>query len=97
MVCDGPNWCLANCILRNYFQTLSKTAKTGVIKYFVTDRHFLRDRQTFTKLFKWPIFPLTQVEGAKNHMICIFAVILICMLPLDHAVDKMSVGHANEN
>ena len=35
--------------------------------------------------------------GAKNHMICIFAVILIRLLPLDHAVDKMSVGHANEN
>ena len=26
-----------------------------------------------------------------------FAVILICMLPSDHAVDKMAVGHANEN
>ena len=33
----------------------------------------------------------------ENHMICIFAVILICLLPSDHAVDKMSVGHANEN
>ena len=33
----------------------------------------------------------------KNHMICIFAVILICLLPSDQAVDKMSVGHANEN
>ena len=36
-------------------------------------------------------------EAKKNHMICIFAVILIFLLPLDHAVDKMSVGHANEN
>ena len=41
MICDGPNWCLADCMLRNYYQTLSKTAKTGVIKYFVTDRHFI--------------------------------------------------------
>ena len=30
-------------------------------------------------------------------MICIFAEILICLLPSDHAVDKMSVGHANTN
>ena len=29
-------------------------------------------------------------------MTCIFAVILICLLPLDHVVDKMPVGHANE-
>ena len=35
--------------------------------------------------------------GAKNHMICFFSVILICLLPSDLAVDKMSVGHANEN
>ena len=33
----------------------------------------------------------------KNQMICIFAVILICLLPSDHAVDKMSVGHTNKN
>ena len=75
MVCDGPNWCLADCMLRNYYQTLSKTAKTGVIKYFVTDRHFLRDRQTFAKLFKWPIFPLTQVE----HTFCFaLSVLFLC-------------------
>ena len=35
--------------------------------------------------------------GAKHHMMCICAVILICLLPSDHAVDKMSVSHANEN
>ena len=75
----------------------------------MTDRHLVN-------LFKWPIFPLCQVEHIysplpyqcsfmhnschleqKNHMICIFAVILICMLPSDHAVNKMPVGHANEN
>ena len=39
MVCNGPNWCLADCMLRNYYKTLSQTAKTGVMKYFVTDRH----------------------------------------------------------
>ena len=33
----------------------------------------------------------------KNQMICIFAVILICLLPSDHVIDKMSVGHTNEN
>ena len=33
----------------------------------------------------------------KNHMIFIFAVILIFLLPSDHAVDKMSVGQTNEN
>ena len=38
MVCNGPNWCLADCMLRNYYQTWSKTAKTSVVKYFVTDR-----------------------------------------------------------
>ena len=27
MVCDGPDWCLADCLLRNYYQTLLKTAK----------------------------------------------------------------------
>ena len=30
-------------------------------------------------------------------MLCIFAVILIFMLPSYHVVKKMSVGHANEN
>ena len=30
-------------------------------------------------------------------MICIFAVILIFLLALGHAVDKMCVSHANEN
>ena len=49
MVSDGPNWCLADCMLRNYYQTLSKTAKTGVIKYFVTNRHLLCDQQTIGK------------------------------------------------
>ena len=29
-------------------------------------------------------------------MVCILAVILIFLLPSDHAVDKMSVSHANE-
>ena len=29
-------------------------------------------------------------------MICIFAVIQIFLLPSDHAVDQMSVSHANE-
>ena len=42
MVCDGPNWCLADCMLRNYYKTLSKTAKTCVIEYFVTDRYFYK-------------------------------------------------------
>ena len=77
MVCDGPNWCLADCMLRNYFQTLSKTAKTGVIKYFVTDRHLLRDRQTFLKLFKLPVFPLSQVE----HAFCFaLSVLFLCII-----------------
>ena len=44
MVCDGRNWCLADCMLRNYYQTFSKTAKTGVIRYFVTDRHFYKKK-----------------------------------------------------
>ena len=30
-------------------------------------------------------------------MICIFAVILIFLLPSDNVVEKMSVSHANEN
>ena len=33
----------------------------------------------------------------KNYMIYIFAVIVIFLLPSDNAVDKMSVGHTNEN
>ena len=33
----------------------------------------------------------------KNPMICNFADIRIYLLPSDHAVDKMSVGHVNEN
>ena len=44
MACDGPNWCLVDCMLRNYYQTLSKIAKTGEIKYFVTDRHFYEQK-----------------------------------------------------
>ena len=42
MVWDGPNWCLDDCMLRNYYQTWSKTDKSGVIKDFVTDRHFYK-------------------------------------------------------
>ena len=41
---------------------LSKTAKTGVIKYFVTDRHFCVTNRHLVNLFKWTIFPLSQVE-----------------------------------
>ena len=33
----------------------------------------------------------------EKHNICIFAVILIFLLPSDHVVEKMSVSHANEN
>ena len=62
MVCDGPNWCLAACMLRNYYQTLSTTAKTGVIKYFVTDRQFCMTDRHFVKLFKLPKFPISQGE-----------------------------------
>ena len=29
-------------------------------------------------------------------MVCFLAVILIFLLPLDHAVEKMSLSHANE-
>ena len=77
MVWDGPNWCLADCMLRNYYQTYSKIGKTSVIKYFVTDRHFLRDRQTFAKLFKWPLFSLTQVE----HKFCFaLSVLFLCTI-----------------
>ena len=39
------------------------------------------------------IFPF----GEKNYTTCIFAVILIFLLPADHVVKKMSVSHANEN
>ena len=49
MLCYGPNWCLADCMLGDYYQTMSKTAKAGVIKYFVTDRLFLHDQQIFGK------------------------------------------------
>ena len=35
-------------------------------------------------------------QERKIHMICIFAVILIFLLPFDHAEDKMCVGQANE-
>ena len=42
MVCNDPNWCLADYMLTNYYKTLSKTAKTGIIKYFVTDRLFCK-------------------------------------------------------
>ena len=49
MVCNGPYWCLVDCMLRKYQHTLSKTAKAGVIKNFGTDRQFLRDRQKFGK------------------------------------------------
>ena len=63
MVCDGPNWCLADFMLRNYYQNFSKKAKTGVIKYFMTDRHFLPDQQTFVSFFfKWSIFSPSQVK-----------------------------------
>ena len=56
-----------------------------------TDRqnHTHTDMATMTNSAQWG-------QIGENH-ICIFAVILICLLPSDHAVDKMSVGHANEN
>ena len=59
MVCNGPNWCLTDNMLRNNYQTLSNTAKkrhNKNIKYFVTYRHFLRDLQTLAKIIKLPIF-----------------------------------------
>ena len=39
------------------------------------------------------IFPFEE----KNHMLCIFAVIQIFLLPSDHVVEKMFVSQANEN
>ena len=55
MVCDVPNWCLADYMVRNNYQTLSNTAKkrhNKNIKYFVTYRHFLRDLQTLLIFLK---------------------------------------------
>ena len=116
MVCNGPNGCLADCMLRNCYHTLSKTAlKKSVFKYFLTDRRFCSTDRHLINLFKWPIFPLSQVEHTLCSAISVFflctilaiwsekshdmyfAVILICMLPSDHAVDKMSVSHTNKN
>ena len=59
MVCDGPNWCLADNMLGDNYQTLSNTAKkrhNKNIEYFVTYRHFLRDLQTLAKFIKLPIY-----------------------------------------
>ena len=50
--------------------------------------------QLMTKVFVEQ--PLASPGSAKNCMVCIFAVILIFLLPSNHVVDKMSVSHANE-
>ena len=34
--------------------------------------------------------------GEKNFMVCFFAAILIFLLPVDHAANKMSLNHAKE-
>ena len=72
MVCDGPNWCLADCMLRNYDQTKSKTAKTGVIKYFVTERYFCVTDRHLINLFKWAISPLSQVDHTFCFALSVF-------------------------
>ena len=74
----------------------------------MTDRHFVNlfilhifplSQVEHTFCFALSVFFYAQflLFGAKNHMICIFAAIMICVLLSDHAVDKMSVGRANEN
>ena len=83
------------------------------LEYFVTYTQFLRDLHTIAifssiaDIFILNIdsafpyicifFALSNPLREKNHMICIFAVILIFLLALGHAVDKMCVSHANEN
>ena len=37
------------------------------------------------------------LKVSVGHMMWYFAIILICLLPSYHGVEKMSVGHANEN
>ena len=41
-----------------------------------------------TNLFIW---------REKNHMVCIFSVMRIFLLPSHHVAEKMSLSHANEN
>ena len=59
VVCNDPNWCLADYMLRYNYQSLSNPARKGhnkSINYFVTYRHFLRDLRTLSKKFKLFIF-----------------------------------------
>ena len=89
-------------VLRNYYQTLSKTAKTSVIKYFVTNRHFLRDLHTFGNFFY--MAHISTKSGGTYILLCLimFFVHNSCHLEqknhmICHAVNKMSVGQTNEN
>ena len=50
----------------------------------------------FIHVFFYTLFLQFEVRK-KIRMICIFAVILICLSPSDHAVDEMSVGRANKS
>ena len=41
VVCDGPNWCLADYLLGNYYQNLNNNYQLSKKDYFVTYTHIL--------------------------------------------------------
>ena len=41
VVCDGPNWCLADYLLGNYYQNLKNNYQISKKDYFVTYTHIL--------------------------------------------------------
>ena len=82
------------CDLQTFLAWLTDTCKIYLnCPYFYLSQFEHIFGFALSAYFSAHIFPF----GVKNHLICIFAVILIFLLPSDHVVEKMSVSHANEN
>ena len=103
-----PGGLLVKKLSWSYVKNRRKQAK----RYFVTYRQLLRDLHTLEKFISririsvWTYILFCAISvffmhqsvhlERENCMVCIFAGVLICLLPSDHVVNKMSVSHANE-
>ena len=82
------------CDLHTFLVWLTDTCKIYLnCPYFYLSQFEFFFVLTYERIFMHKSFHLER----KNHMICIFAVILIFLLPSYRVVEKMSVSHANEN
>ena len=85
MVCDGPNWCPVDYMLRNYHGTWSKTEKNRHKSIlWLTDVSCVTYRH-LKNLVQGPVFPLSQFE----HIFCFALSVFILCINLSTWTEKI--------